>query len=64
MFHDFAIALSNGMLRACRKEWKPITPSPTERSRIGGVFRARHAVGRILDELRQHVVEHAHARLR
>src|SRR3954449_8747395 len=30
----FAIAPSNGMLRACRKEWKPITPRPTERSRI------------------------------
>src|SRR5258707_12799421 len=32
-FQDFAKALSNGMPRACRKEWKPITPRPTERSR-------------------------------
>src|SRR4029078_293395 len=32
-FHDFAIAPSNGRLRAWRKEWKPITPRPTERSR-------------------------------
>src|SRR5215212_6372694 len=33
-FQLFAIAPSNGMLRAWRKEWKPITPRPTERSRI------------------------------
>src|SRR3954469_20036935 len=33
-FHDLAIAPSNGMARAWRKEWKPITPRPTERSRI------------------------------
>src|SRR3954452_15650046 len=32
-FHDFAMAPSNGMFRAWRKEWKPITPSPTLRSR-------------------------------
>src|SRR3954449_2120564 len=33
-FQLFAIAPSNGIDRAWRKEWKPITPSPTERSRI------------------------------
>src|SRR3954447_8077402 len=33
-FQLFAIAPSNGIERAWRKEWKPITPSPTERSRI------------------------------
>jgi hypothetical protein len=33
MFQDFASAPSNGMPSACRNEWKPITPSPTERSR-------------------------------
>src|SRR4029079_1314403 len=32
-FQLFAIAPSNGKLRAWRKEWKPITPRPTERSR-------------------------------
>src|SRR4028118_1995804 len=32
-FQLLAIAPSNGMLRAWRKEWKPITPRPTERSR-------------------------------
>src|SRR3982750_889241 len=32
-FQLFAIAPSNGMLRAWRKEWKPITPRPTLRSR-------------------------------
>src|SRR5579863_6712717 len=32
-FQDFASALSNGMAFAWRKEWKPMTPSPTERSR-------------------------------
>src|SRR5437868_12985142 len=32
-FHDFAMAPSNEMLRACRKDWKPITPRPTLRSR-------------------------------
>src|SRR5215203_7471132 len=31
-FHDFAIAPSNGMFRAWRKEWKRMTPRPTERS--------------------------------
>ena len=34
MFHTFAITLSNGTFCDCRKLWKPITPSPTERSRI------------------------------
>src|SRR3712207_1685183 len=33
-FQLFAIAPSNGRPRAWRKEWKPITPRPTERSRI------------------------------
>jgi hypothetical protein len=33
-FHDFAIAPSNGSPRAWRKLWKPITPRPTERSRL------------------------------
>src|SRR3546814_6065483 len=32
-FQLLAIALSNGMPRAWRKLWKPITPRPTERSR-------------------------------
>src|SRR6187401_1186480 len=32
-FQDLAIAPSNGRPRACRNEWKPITPSPTLRSR-------------------------------
>src|SRR3569623_3079732 len=32
--HDLAIAPSNASPRACRNEWKPITPRPTERSRI------------------------------
>ena len=34
MFHTFAITLSNGTFSDCRKLWKPITPSPTDRSRI------------------------------
>src|ERR1700744_5456407 len=33
MFHDLASALSNGTFWLCRKEWKPIRPRPTERSR-------------------------------
>ena len=37
MFQDLASALSNGTFWLCRKEWKPIRPRPTERSRIGGV---------------------------
>src|SRR3982750_3951631 len=37
-FQLFAIAPSNGMLRAWRKEWKPITPRPTERSRSALYF--------------------------
>src|SRR5437763_12725862 len=32
-FQLFAIAPSNGRPRAWRKEWKPITPKPTLRSR-------------------------------
>ena len=34
LFHTFAITASSGMLFCCRKEWKPITPRPTERSRM------------------------------
>ena len=34
MFHDFARADSNGTFCACKKEWKPISPRPTERSRV------------------------------
>src|SRR5215213_10614969 len=34
---DLAIAPSNGRPRAWRKEWKPITPRPTERSRSAGL---------------------------
>src|SRR3546814_14714738 len=33
-FDDFAIAPSNGRPRAWRKLWKPMTPRPTERSRL------------------------------
>ena len=33
MFQLLAKALSNGTFCICRKEWKPIRPSPTERSR-------------------------------
>src|SRR3990167_4452621 len=33
-FHALAMALSMPMFFSCRKEWKPITPSPTERSRL------------------------------
>ena len=34
MFQLFASALSNGTFCACRKLWKPISPRPTERSRL------------------------------
>src|ERR1044072_6842901 len=34
LFHTFAITASIGMLFCCRKEWKPMMPSPTERSRM------------------------------
>ena len=34
LFQTFAITLSNGTFCDCRNEWKPITPSPTDRSRI------------------------------
>jgi hypothetical protein len=51
------MADSNGTFIFCRKEWKPIRPSPTERSRAGGVDRALHLVGRALDEVLQHIVE-------
>ena len=33
-FHTLAIGLSKPIPLACRNEWKPITPSPTERSRL------------------------------
>ena len=34
LFHTFAITLSNGTICDCRKLWKPMMPSPTERSRM------------------------------
>ena len=34
LFQTLAMTLSNGTFWACRKEWKPITPRPTQRSRI------------------------------
>ena len=34
LFQTFAITLSHGTFCDCRKEWKPITPRPTLRSRI------------------------------
>ena len=34
LFQTFAITLSNGTFWLWKKEWKPITPRPTERSRI------------------------------
>src|SRR5438309_11998004 len=34
MLHDLAMAPSKPRVRACRKEWKPITPRPTDRSPI------------------------------
>ena len=34
LFQTLAMTLSNGTLSACRKEWKPITPRPTLRSRM------------------------------
>src|SRR4051794_29510453 len=34
LFQTLAITLSHGTFCDCRKEWKPITPNPTDRSRI------------------------------
>ena len=34
LFQTLAMTPSKGMRLACRKEWKPMTPRPTERSRI------------------------------
>ncbi len=34
LFHTFAMTPSNGTFCDCRKLWKPITPRPTERSRM------------------------------
>ena len=34
LFHTLAITLSHGTFCDCRNQWKPITPRPTERSRI------------------------------
>ena len=34
LFQTVDMTLSIGMPLACRKEWKPITPRPTERSRM------------------------------
>src|SRR5690606_29392277 len=33
-FHALAMAVSMPMFFSCRKEWKPITPRPTLRSRL------------------------------
>src|SRR5688572_28257619 len=33
-FHTLAIGLSKPMFFDCRNEWNPITPIPTERSRL------------------------------
>ncbi len=53
-------ALSNGMFCACRKEWKPITPRPTERSRSAEYCaRASCRRARSSMKLRQHIVEEA-----
>ena len=38
LFHTLAITLSHGTPCDCRNEWKPITPSPTLRSRIAEYF--------------------------
>ena len=38
LFHTFATTDSKGTFIFCRKEWKPITPRPTERSRIALYF--------------------------
>ena len=34
LFHTLAITDSSGMPFSCRNEWKPMTPRPTERSRM------------------------------
>ena len=34
LFQTLAMTPSSGMRFFCRKEWKPMTPRPTERSRI------------------------------
>ena len=54
-----ASALSNGMPLFCRQEWKPIAPSPTERSRMAEYFAVSMRRRRVVDEILQHVVEHA-----
>ena len=38
LFQTLATTLSNGTFCACRKEWKPITPRPTLRSRMALYF--------------------------
>src|SRR3546814_14042596 len=43
-FHDFASALSKPRTRACRMLWKPMTPRPTERSRMA-LYLARDISG-------------------
>ena len=58
-FHDLAIALSKGMFWACRKEWKPITPRPTERSRRAEYSAASMPSGAVSMKLVEHIVEHA-----
>jgi hypothetical protein len=37
-FQTFAITPSIGIIFDCRNEWKPMTPKPTERSRIAEYF--------------------------
>ena len=46
MFHDFAMALSNGTFWLCRKEWKPMRPRPDRALARGGIDRAFHFGGR------------------
>ncbi len=60
LFHTLAMTDSSGMPLACRKEWKPMTPRPTERSRIAAYGRAREVGAGGVDEALQHVVEEAH----
>jgi hypothetical protein len=44
LFHTLAIAIRSGTFCACRNEWKPITPRPTERSRLAE-YGAGHSGG-------------------
>ncbi len=60
MFHDFAIALSERNVARLQERVEAHDAEADGALALGGIFRARHAVRRVLDELRQHVVEHAH----